>query len=53
MGYELTDDAIAALDTIAFYIAEDNKKSAERVVDKVLETCAMLADMPHAGQHPS
>jgi plasmid stabilization system protein ParE len=49
MKYRLTEDALADLDGLWFYIAEDNVDAADRVVTSILAACARLAERPRIG----
>ena len=44
--YELTRSALADLDELWTYIAEDNVDAADRVSAAILNACALLADQP-------
>lgn len=47
-----TEPALADLDAIADFIALDNEKAARRLVGRVLEHVAQLADHPESGSRP-
>jgi plasmid stabilization system protein ParE len=49
MRYRLTEDALADLDELWSYIAEDNLDAADRVVASILEACSLLAERPRFG----
>lgn len=43
---ELTRSALADLDELWTYIAEDNAEAADRVISAILDACALLAEGP-------
>lgn len=47
--YELTRSALADIDELWTYIAEDNVEAADRVSAAILDACALLADQPLIG----
>jgi addiction module RelE/StbE family toxin len=47
-----TEPALADLDAIADYIALDNEPAAERMVRRVFDHVAQLADHPESGPKP-
>jgi plasmid stabilization system protein ParE len=49
MRYRLTEDALADLDELWSYIAEDNVDAADRVVASILSACKLLAERPRIG----
>jgi plasmid stabilization system protein ParE len=53
MRYRLTEDALADLDELWFYIAEDNIDAADRIVASILAACTLLAERPRIGHSRS
>lgn len=53
MGYKFTELADQDLQAISYYIALDNEKAAIDVSESILDTCAMIADMPDIGRQPT
>ena len=49
--FELTRSALADIDELWSYIAEDSVDAADRVADAILDACALLAERPLVG-HP-
>ena len=47
--YTLLPEALADLEEIREYIAEDSPDAADCVVDEILDAAAALAPMPHMG----
>ena len=47
--YELTRSALADIDELWTYIAEDNLEAADRVSSAILGACALLAGQPLIG----
>lgn len=47
--FELTRSALADLDELWTYIAEDNAEAADRVSSAILDACALLAERPLIG----
>ncbi len=47
--YELTRSALADIDELWAYIADDNIAAATRVSDAILDACALLAEQPLIG----
>jgi len=47
--YELTRSALADLDELWTYIAEDNVEAADRVSAAILDACSLLAHQPLIG----
>jgi plasmid stabilization system protein ParE len=47
--YELTRSALADIDELWTYIADDNIAAANRVSDAILDACALLAEQPLIG----
>lgn len=47
--FELTKEALADIDELWDYIAEDNLDAANRVSDAILDACALLASQPLIG----
>src|SRR5678815_3183354 len=47
--YELTRSALADIDELWTYIAEDNIEAADRVSSAILDACALLAEQPLIG----
>ena len=52
MAYKFTELADQDLQDISYYIALDNEVAAQRVYESVLETCAMVAEIPNMGRRP-
>lgn len=52
MGYKFTELADQDLQDISYYIALDNEEAAQRVYKSILDTCAMVAEMPNIGRRP-
>lgn len=52
MGYKFTELADQDLQDISYHIALDNEKAAQRVYKSILDTCAMVADIPNMGRRP-
>lgn len=46
----LNDQAEADLDEIWLHVAVDNAKDADRLIDRILARCQLLADNPHMGR---
>ena len=53
MRYTLTKRAHKQLEQITYYIALDKPQAAQRVFERVLETCQIVADMPGIGRNPT
>lgn len=47
--YQLTRSALADIDELWTYIAEDNVEAADRVSGAILDACELLADQPLIG----
>jgi hypothetical protein len=47
--YELTRSALADIDELWTYIAEDNVEAADRVSTAILDACELLAEQPSIG----
>jgi len=47
--YELTRSALADIDELWTYIAEDNVEAADRVSSAILDACELLAEQPLIG----
>lgn len=47
--YELTRSALADIDELWTYIAEDNVEAADRVSSAILDACEFLAEQPLIG----
>lgn len=47
--FELTRSALADLDELWTYIAEDSAEAADRVTSTILDACALLAERPLIG----
>ncbi len=52
MEFKFTEFADQDLQAISYYIALDNEKAAEQVFESILDTCAMIAEMPDIGRRP-
>jgi toxin ParE1/3/4 len=52
MGYKFTELADQDLQDISYHIALDNEKAAQCVYKSILDTCAMVADIPNMGRRP-
>jgi plasmid stabilization system protein ParE len=48
-GYALHPEALADLDKIREYIAEDNPDAADRVITEIFDAIRSLAVFPHQG----
>ena len=47
--FELTRSALADIDELWTFIAEDNAEAADRVSSAILDACGLLADRPRMG----
>ena len=47
--YELAQEALADLDELWLYVAEDSVDAANRITDAILAACDLLVDHPHIG----
>lgn len=47
--FELTRSALADIDELWSFIAEDSVEAADRVADAILDACALLAERPLVG----
>jgi toxin ParE1/3/4 len=45
------DEAVNDLQSLRYYIAEDNMKAANKVVKKILHAIEILAEQPQIGRH--
>lgn len=46
----ITTRARADLDELWFYVSADNLSAADRLIDRLIAACQMLADVPLAGR---
>ena len=51
MGYKFTEAARRDLRELTYYIALDNEAAANRVYERVLDTCEQATDIPELGRH--
>lgn len=51
--YELSKEALADLDELWLYIAEDSIDAATRTTDAILDACALLGKHPQIGRETS
>ena len=49
MNVELSEEALADLSDILYYVAKDNPRAAVRLVNGIEESCRRLGKMPGAG----